>query len=70
MPYVKKSDQEPKMIPCPIHKGTKRAHEIKIEPHPDNPYLVIARCGKRIVLQTARRNVATQTALKKLVENQ
>jgi hypothetical protein len=63
MPYVKKSERQPETIPCPIHKGT-RAHEIKLESHPENPYLVIAKCGKRVVMQTAKRNVATVEALR------
>lgn len=56
MPYVKKADRQPETIPCPIHKG-KRAHRIKIEAHPENPYLAIAKCGKRIVLQIPKRNL-------------
>ena len=65
MAYTKKSEQAPKTLPCPIHRG-RQAHEIEILPHPENPWLVIAKCGDRIVLQTARRNVATKTALKQL----
>lgn len=56
MPYVKKADRFPETIPCPVHKG-KRAHEIKLEPHPENPYLAIARCGKRVVLQMPKRKL-------------